>query len=54
MGAAVQAENRLTVEIFEGQRGYPYAVFAVQQAFNLRTLRFRDKCNRFLRRQGDL
>ena len=54
MGATVEAENRLAVEVFEGERCQTYPVFAVQQAFNLRTLRFRDKCNRFLRRQGDL
>jgi hypothetical protein len=53
MGAAVEADNRLAVEIFQGQRGEA-AVFALQQAFSLRPLRFGNKGDGLLRRQRDL
>ena len=54
MGAAVEADNRLAMEIFQGQRGEAEAFLPLQQLFSLRLLRFGDKGDGLLRRQRDL
>ena len=54
MGAAVEANNRLTVEIFQGQRGEAEPFLPLQQPFSLRPLRFGNKGDGLLRREGDL
>ena len=43
MGAAVEADNRLAMEIFQGQRGEAEAFLTLQQSLSLRPLRFGDK-----------
>lgn len=54
MGAAVEANNRLTVEIFQGQRGEAEPFLPLQQPFSLRPLRFGNKGDGLLRREGYL
>ena len=54
MGAAVEADNRLAVEIFQGQRGEAEAFLTLQQSLSLRPLRFGNKGDGLLRRQRDL
>nr|VTR32336.1 Uncharacterised protein [Klebsiella pneumoniae] len=54
MGAAVEANNWLTVEIFQGQRGEAEPFLPLQQPFSLRPLRFGNKGDGLLRREGYL
>ena len=54
MGATVKADNRLTVEISQGQRSEAEALLPLQQPFSLLLLRFGDKGNGLLRRECDL
>ena len=54
MSAAVEAKYRLAMKILQIERSKAMAVFALQQAFNLRTLRFGNERHGFLRRQRDL
>lgn len=42
------------MKILQNERSKAMAVFALQQAFSLRALRFGNERDGFLRRQGDL
>ena len=54
MDATVKADNRLPVEISQGQWSEAEAFLPLQQLFSLRLLRFGDKGNGLLRRECDL
>ena len=54
MGAAVEAVNRLTVEIFKFKRGKAPVTFAAQQLLHFFDVGFRNKGHGFLRRQRNV
>ncbi|MNP48914.1 hypothetical protein D3C76_1430650 [compost metagenome] len=54
MGAAVEAVDRATLEIFQFKGGQPPAVLTAQQLFGFFDVRLRNKGHGFLRRQGDV
>lgn len=54
MGAAIEAVNRLAVEIFQFKRGYAPAVFAAQHLFHFLDVSFRNKGHGLLRRERNV
>ncbi len=54
VSAAVETKHPLAMKILQNERSKAMAVFALQQAFSLRALRFGNERDGFLRRQGDL